>query len=130
MNMKDLVLVKMDMLHYVHDMRAVKGVGLSLQKRKRLNINLFIIKEPIPFNAKLARINTKERKARRGKKRKGIEAYSVKYLTPSQAVDVHTGDEEQNGKQKRTKRKKQGVGPQPSYPGPFSLLLRRSGVIW
>ena len=34
MNMKDLVLVKMDMLHYVHDMRAVKGVGLSLQKRK------------------------------------------------------------------------------------------------
>ena len=47
---------------------------------------------------------------RRGKKRKGIEAHRVKYPTPSQATDALTGEEEQNGKQKRTKRKKQGTG--------------------
>ena len=52
-----------------------------------------------------------------------IEAQRVKLPTPSQATDALIGDEEQNGKQKRTKRKKQGTGSQPSYPGPFSCLL-------
>ena len=76
-----------------------------------------------------ARINAKEKETRRGKKRKGIEAHRVKLPTPSQATDALTGDEEQNGKQKRTKRKKLGVGPQPSSPGSFSRLLRRPGII-
>ena len=42
---------------------------------------------------------------------KWIEAQMVKHPTPSQATDALIGDEEQNGKQKKTKRKKQGVGP-------------------
>ena len=61
-----------------------------------------IIRRPIPANAGLARINAKERKVR-WKKRKGIEAHRVKNPTPSQATDALIGDEEQNGKQKRTK---------------------------
>ena len=52
-----------------------------------------------------------ERKARRGKKKKGIEAQRVKHPTPYQATDALTGDEEQKGKQERTKRKKQGADP-------------------
>ena len=58
----------------------------------------------------MACINAKERKVRRVKKKKGIEAHRVKHPTPSQATDVLTDvlawEEEQNGKQKRTKRKK------------------------
>ena len=73
---------------------------------------------------------SRERKAKRGKNRKGIEAHRVKHPIPSQVIDALTGDEEQNGKQKKTKRKKQGASPQPSYPGPFNRLLRRSGNIW
>ena len=38
----------------------------------------------------------------------------MKHPTPSHATDVLTGDDEQNGKQKRTKRKKQGVVPNPA----------------
>ena len=38
----------------------------------------------------------------------------MKYPTPSQAIDALIGEEEQNGKQKRTKRKKQGAGPHPA----------------
>ena len=53
---------------------------------------------------------------RRAKKRKGIETQRVKHPTPSRAFDALLGDEEQNGKQKRTKRKKPGAGPQPSHP--------------
>ena len=73
----------------------------------------------------MARINTKEREkkerqVRREKKRKGIEAQTVKHSTPSLPTDALIGNEEQNEKQKRTKRKKQEVGPEPSYPGKFS----------
>ena len=42
------------------------------------------------------------------------------------AIDALIGEEEQNGKQERTKRKKQGAGSQPRYPGPFRRLLRRA----
>ena len=42
---------------------------------------------------------------RRVKERKGIEALRVKYPTPSRAINALIGDEEQNGKQKRIKRK-------------------------
>ena len=70
-----------------------------------------------PISACSARINAKEReknegKVRRVKKRKGIEAQRGKRPTPSRAL---MGEEEQNGKRKRTKRKKQGAGLHPSY---------------
>ena len=55
-----------------------------------------------------------ERKVRRAKKRKGIDAQRVKHPASSQATDEPTGDEEQNGKQKRIQRKKQGAGPNPA----------------
>ena len=59
----------------------------------------------------------KKSEKREEKERKGMEAHRVKHLTPFQSIDALTGDEEEsNGKQKRTKRKKQGAGPQPSYP--------------
>ena len=45
------------------------------------------------------------RKEKRVEKRKGIEAQRVRHPTPCQATDALTGDEEQNGKQKRTKKK-------------------------
>ena len=48
-----------------------------------LFIYLFIIREPIPATVGSARIKAKERKARRGKKRKGIEAHRVKHPTLS-----------------------------------------------
>ena len=71
----------------------------------------------------------KERKVRRAKKRKGIEARRVKRPTPSRVIDALIGDEEQNRKQKRTKGKKQGAGPQPSYPGPLRRFLRHAEII-
>ena len=43
-----------------------------------------------------------ERKLRRARKRKGIDAQRVKHPTSSQASGVIIGDEEQNEKQKRT----------------------------
>ena len=43
-------------------------------------------------------------------KRKGIEAHSVEHPTTSRAINALIEDEEQNGKQKRTKRKKQEAG--------------------
>ena len=43
---------------------------------------------------------------RRAKKREGIEAQREKHLIPSKATDALIGDENQNRKQKRTKRKK------------------------
>ena len=44
------------------------------------------------------------------KKREGNEAQRAEHPTPSRATDALTGDEEQNGKQKITNRKKQGAG--------------------
>ena len=49
-------------------------------------------------------IEKEERQVRRVKKRKGIEALRVKYLTPSWASDL-------------IRREEQGAVPQPSYPG-------------
>ena len=43
------------------------------------------------------------------------------------AIDALIRGEEKTGKKKRTK--KQGVGLQPSYPGPFGHLLRPNGII-
>ena len=82
----------------------------------------------------LARIKAKEReknerRVRRVKKRKRIEVLRVGHPTPSRAIDALIGYEEQSGKQKRIKRRKQGAGPQPSYLGPFSRLLRLAGII-
>ena len=71
----------------------------------------------------------KERKVGRMKKRNGIVAQRVKHPTPSRVADALTEDEEQNGKKKRTKRKKQGASPRPSYLEPFNRLLRRARII-
>ena len=77
-----------------------------------------------PDTAGSASINAKEiekeRKVRRVKKRKWIEAQRAKPSTPSQAINAHIGNEKQNGNPK----KKQGASPQSSYPGPFGRLLR------
>ena len=67
---------------------------------------------------------------RKEKKKKGIEAQRAKHPTPSWATDELIGDEKQNGKQKITKRKKQGAGNQPSYLGPFNPLLRPARICW
>ena len=48
---------------------------------------------------------------------------------PSTPTDALIEDEEQNGKQKKEPKEKLGTDPQPSYPGPFSSLLRRAGII-
>ena len=48
---------------------------------------------------------------KRLKKRKGIEAQRVKRPIPFQAIDALIGDEEQNRKLKRTKRKKWSGSP-------------------
>ena len=52
-----------------------------------------------------------------------IEAQRAKPRTPTPAVDALIGDEEQTGKKKKEQRKKQGMGLQPIYPGPFGRLL-------
>ena len=72
----------------------------------------------------MVRINAKERdekekQVRRAKREKGSKGRRGKPPTPTRARDALIGDEEHNGKQK-----KQGDGPQPSYPGPFGHLLR------
>ena len=50
--------------------------------------------------------------------------------TPSRESDTLMGEEEQNEKQKGTKRKKQGEGPQPSYLGAFFHLLEKWNWNW
>ena len=42
-----------------------------------------------------------ERRVRKAKKRKGIEAHRVKPPTPSQTTDAHIGDEEKNEERNR-----------------------------
>ena len=78
-----------------------------------------------------ARINAEEGKTseKSGKKKRdrGIEGETP---NPIPAIDALIGDEEQNGKRKITNKKKQGEGPQPRYPGPFSRLLRLAGDIY
>ena len=44
------------------------------------------------------------------KGRKGISSQRVKPSTPSQAVDAHIGDVEQNGKKKKNKKKETESG--------------------
>ena len=63
---------------------------------------------------------------RRMKKRKGIEAQRVKPPTPSWVV---IREEEQSGKQENIKKETGCGSPTQRYPGPFSLLLRRAGII-
>ena len=73
--------------------------------------------------------STPRKEKRKVKKRKEMEAQRVNHPTPYRATDALTGDKEQNGKLERTKRKKQGAGPHPSYPGSFSSLQQRAGII-
>ena len=71
----------------------------------------------------------KKEQIRRGKVgRKKGPRQGEKPRTPTPAIDALIGEEEQTGK-KRKQRKKQGEGLQPSYPGPFCLLLRPVGIV-
>ena len=58
-----------------------------------------------------AHINAKERQVRRAKKRKGIDSQRMKHPTPPRAIDALIGDEEQNGKLKRTEKKAGSESP-------------------
>ena len=44
------------------------------------------------------------------KERKWIEAQKVKLSTPSQTIDAQVGDKEQNGKQKKNRKKETRTG--------------------
>ena len=61
----------------------------------------------------------------RAKRRKGNEAQRVKPPTPSQAIDAHIGDEEQNGKQKRNKKLEEDLR---AMVGHFIQVYRRRGL--
>ena len=82
---------------------------------KYINIIIYIIYllhynwNPATASTNAKERDKKEREVRRGKKRKGIGAQRVKHPTQFRATDALIGDEEHNGKQKRTKRKKQGA---------------------
>ena len=65
----------------------------------------------------------------KSEERKAISVQRLKQPIPSRADGALIGDEEQNEKQKRIKRKKQGEGSQPRYPGPFSHLLQHAEII-
>ena len=65
----------------------------------------------------------------KSEEKKLIEAQRVKHPTTSRATDALIGDEEQKGIRKIIERKKQGVGPQLSYPRPSSCLLRHTGIL-
>ena len=69
------------------------------KQKKEKERNRERVPNPAAQNHSSQCINAEER----GKKRKGIEANRVKTPAPSQAIDALTGDEEQNGKQKRPK---------------------------
>ena len=60
--------------------------------------------------------STPRRKDKWKDRRKG-KTLKAKSPTSAWAIDVLIGDEEQNGKPEITKRKNQGAGHQPSYPG-------------
>ena len=64
-------------------------------------------------------INAKERETNKiqVKERKGIEPQRAKHPTQFRAIIALIGEEEQNGKQKRTKRNKQRADPQLNYSG-------------
>ena len=68
---------------------------------------------------------------RRMKKKKGAEVQKVKPPTPTLAIDALIGDEEQNENRKKEQKETGSASPPPqlSYPRPFSLLLRRAGII-
>ena len=70
-----------------------------------------------------ARTNGKERGKKkrsvgRAKKKKGTKGWRVQPPTQTRAINIPIGDKEQDGKEKK-KKKKQGPGHLPSYPGPF-----------
>ena len=78
---------------------------------------------------------------RRGKKRKGIEAQRGKLPTPSQGIDEHIGDEEQNGEHKKRNRERIRIPANPdhlvasfdphgSYSRPVLKHLHIQGVIY
>ena len=64
----------------------------------------------------MARINAKERKARRGKKRKGIEAHRVKHPTHPGQLMRSEGRKSRTDNRREQKERNREWGPQPRYP--------------
>ena len=58
-----------------------------------------------------------------------IGAEGVKPSTPTQAIDAHMGEEEQNRKQKEKQKKETGSGPPTQLPGQFGRLLQPAWII-
>ena len=84
----------------------------------------------MPANAGSAHTNAKERKARKGKKRKGIEAHKVKHPTPSQAMMRSQGIKSRT-EDRREQKKETGRRPPTQLPGPLGHLLRHMvGIFW
>ena len=80
---------------------------------------IIIIQRPKSLPTGSARFNVKEKEkkerlVRRAREMKGIEALRVKQPTTFRSIDALIGEEEENGKQKRTKRKKHGALPNQS----------------
>ena len=97
-------------------------------------IFLLIIWEPTSATIGLVHINPKdreknERQVRIVKKRKGIKAQKVKSPTPSWAIDVLIGNEEQIRKQEN-KKKETGSGSPTQLPWTIPCLLQLIGILW
>ena len=60
-------------------------------------------------------------------KKKQIKEKRVKPFTSTGVIDLLIGNKKQNGKQEK---ERQGVGTQPSYPGPFDHHLQPVWIIW
>ena len=66
------------------------------------------------------------KKSEKSEEKERDRAQRMKHLTTSWGTNALIGDEEQNGKQKRIKRRKAGSGPQPNYP---TALMRLCTLI-
>ena len=82
---------------------------------------IFIIRKPIPDNAGSARINAKERKARRGKERRRIEAQRVKHPTPSFRGGAHQcrGKRQEGKKSEKSEGEKRDRGTKGETSNPI-----------
>ena len=68
--------------------------------------------------------DNKERKVRRAKKRKGIEALRLKHPTSYGKLKRSQGMKSRMENRRKQNERKQGAGSQSNYPGPFSRRLR------
>ena len=127
---KTCIAVHNSLFHSISNFKSLKLLYIFFKTFNYVYIFIYLFKYLNPATEGSARINTKERRVRRVKKMRGIEAHRVKPPTPSRAIDALIGEEELNGKRKKSKKRKGLVaGPQPSYPGSLGRLLQRAGII-